>query len=206
MFTIIGFEFFSAAACCQRPNALGKAAQAYQSDGRETDARLVAWLHVERSMLLDGRLGQADPAREAYTVGFARVLAAEHPELSTVRLDLDPARPPGELAAIAREVTSPDAEDQIAFRAGERLALLLDGQRVQVLDAHRGTALLTFDAPAPPIPAGLPDHYTKGHRPDFGFPGDLLWLHGQRLVRIAPHFVSIWSIDGTKVAEFVVPG
>lgn len=86
------------------------------------------------------------------------------------------------------------------------LALLLDGQRVQVLDAQRGKALLMFDAPAPPIPAGLPDYYTKGHRPDFGFPGDLMWVHGQRLVRIAPHFVSIWSIDGTKVAEFVVPG
>lgn len=33
-----------------------------------------------------------------------------------------------------------------------------------------------------------------------------MWVHGQRLIRIAPHFVSVWSIDGTKVAEFVVPG
>lgn len=79
------------------------------------------------------------------------------------------------------------------------LALLLDGQRVQVLDAQTGTVLSAFDAPAPAIPVGLPDYYTKGE------PGDLMWVHGQRLIRIAPHFVSIWSMDGSKLAQFVVP-
>lgn len=58
------------------------------------------------------------------------------------------------------------------------LALLLDGQHVQVFDAHSGKALLAFDAPAPPIPAGLPDYYTKGHRPELGFPGDLMGCTG----------------------------
>lgn len=88
---------------------------------------------------------------------------------------------------------------------GDGLALLLDGQRVQVIDAQTGKLLSTFDAPAPAIPAGLPDYYAKGNRPDFGVPGDLMWVHQQRLIRIAPHFVSVWSIDGSKVAQFGVP-
>ncbi|MFO7564848.1 MAG: hypothetical protein R6X02_19545 [Enhygromyxa sp.] len=85
------------------------------------------------------------------------------------------------------------------------VALLLDGQEVAVHDARSGKLLSSFAAPAPAIPAGLPDWYTKGHRPDYGFPGDLIWLEQQRLVRIAPHFVSVWAIDGQRVAEFVVP-
>jgi WD40 repeat protein len=88
---------------------------------------------------------------------------------------------------------------------GEGLALLLDGQRVQVVDAQTGKVLSLFDAPAPAIPAGLPDHYAKRNRPGLGFPGDLMWAHQQRLIRIAPHFVSIWSMDGSRVAQFVVP-
>ena len=90
---------------------------------------------------------------------------------------------------------------------GDGVALLLDRQQVQVIDARTGKALSTFDAPAPAIPAGLPDYYYRnGHQPEFGSPGDLMWVHQQRLIRIAPHFVSVWSMDGTKVAEFVVPG
>lgn len=89
---------------------------------------------------------------------------------------------------------------------GDGLALLVDHQRVLVIDARTGKLLTHFDAPAPAIPTGLPDHYTKGRRPEFGFPGDLMWVHGQRLIRIAPHFVSIWSLDGTRIAQFVVPG
>ena len=82
---------------------------------------------------------------------------------------------------------------------GDGLALLLDGQRVQVIDAQSGKALSTISAPAPAIPAGLPEYYRSG------VPGDLMWTHQQRLIRIAPHFVSVWGMDGTKVAEFVVP-
>lgn len=88
---------------------------------------------------------------------------------------------------------------------GHGVALLLDGQEIRLLDARRGFALSTFSAPAPAIPDGLPDYYRHAHRPDYGFPGDLLWLSPQRLVRLAPHFVSCWSIDGQKIAELVVP-
>lgn len=85
------------------------------------------------------------------------------------------------------------------------LALLLDGQEVAVYDAQSTRVVSRFKAPAPAIPPELPSYYVNGSRPDYGFPGDLLWLEGQRLVRIAPHFVSIWTLDGQKVAEFIVP-
>jgi hypothetical protein len=98
-----------------------------------------------------------------------------------------------------------DASGIAVSPTGDGLALLLDGQRVQVIDAQTGKVLSTFHAPAPAIPAGLPDYYAKGNRPVFGFPGDLMWVHQQRLIRIAPHFVSVWSMDGSRVAEFVVP-
>ena len=87
----------------------------------------------------------------------------------------------------------------------ERLNARLRRLGVQVIDAQTAKLLSSFDAPAPAIPAGLPDYYTEGNRPNFGFPGDLMWVHQQRLIRIAPHFVSIWSMDGSRVAEFVVP-
>jgi hypothetical protein len=85
------------------------------------------------------------------------------------------------------------------------LALLLDEQQVSIHDAHSGAPLFQFSAPAPEVPAGLPDYYTNGHRPSYGFPGDLMWAQRQRIVRIAPHFVSFWSLDGQKIAQFVVP-
>jgi hypothetical protein len=88
---------------------------------------------------------------------------------------------------------------------GHGIALLLDGQEVAVYDAATGEVLSRFAAPAPTIPSGLPDYYTGGHRPEYGFPGDLVWVRGQRLVRVAPHFMSAWTLDGQKVAEVVVP-
>ncbi|HLT40701.1 MAG TPA: hypothetical protein VK034_30705 [Enhygromyxa sp.] len=88
---------------------------------------------------------------------------------------------------------------------GRGLALLLDGQEIQLRDASSGLALSSFSAPAPAIPDGLPDYYRHGHQPDYGITGDLIWLGPQRLVRLAPHFVGFWSIDGQQIAQFVVP-
>ena len=63
---------------------------------------------------------------QAVLWGFARSLAQEHPELSTIRLDLDPAMPPDEAAAALRaELVGPDGEDQVAWRGGERLVARL---------------------------------------------------------------------------------
>jgi hypothetical protein len=85
---------------------------------------------------------------------------------------------------------------------GHGIALLLDGQELRLLDASSGLALSTFSTPAPAIPDHLPDYYRHGHRPDYGFPGDLIWLSSQRLVRLAPHFVGVWTLDGQPIAQF----
>ena len=88
---------------------------------------------------------------------------------------------------------------------GDGIALLLDREEVAVFDARTGKQLSSFAARAPAIPRGLPDHYRNGHRPAYGFPGDLVWLPGQRIVRIAPHFTSVWTLDGQRIAELIVP-
>jgi hypothetical protein len=113
------------------------------------------------------------------------------------------------IALAAREIqvngSVPEASIVASSPTGEGFALLLDRQELQIFDARSGKALSTFRAPAPPIPAGLPSYYRDGNQALAGFPGDLLWVAPQRLVRLAPHFVAFWSLDGDKVAEFVVP-
>lgn len=108
----------------------------------------------------------------------------------------------------------PDATGMAWSPSGDGIALLLDGQEIGIFDAHTGRMLITFPAPAPAIPPGLPDWYGGGHRPAYGLSarvpgretssGDLLWVAPQRLVRIAKHFVGVWSIDGRKISELVV--
>ncbi len=99
----------------------------------------------------------------------------------------------------------PEARGIAWSPSGDGIALLLDCQEIGILDARTGRILTTFPAPAPAIPPGLPNSYSSAHRPAFGFPGDLMWLAPQRLIRMAPHFVASWSIDGQEIAEFVVP-
>ena len=57
--------------------------------------------------------------------GLGRVIGLEHPELWGGLLDLDPAGGAGEASAVVRELTHPDGEDQVAYRAGERLVARL---------------------------------------------------------------------------------
>lgn len=55
--------------------------------------------------------------------GMARVAALEHPELRTLRIDLDPLAAPSEVALLAAELTSTNVrEEEIALRQGRRLA------------------------------------------------------------------------------------
>jgi NAD(P)-dependent dehydrogenase (short-subunit alcohol dehydrogenase family)/SAM-dependent methyltransferase/acyl carrier protein len=54
--------------------------------------------------------------------GLGRVVALEHPELWGGLIDLDPAIGPVENAkSLAAELAQPDGEDQVAWRAGQRL-------------------------------------------------------------------------------------
>ena len=52
--------------------------------------------------------------------GMGKVIALEHPELNCVRIDLDPKSTENEIQTLFDEIWSPDAEDQIAFRDGNR--------------------------------------------------------------------------------------
>ncbi|MFN6445250.1 MAG: SDR family NAD(P)-dependent oxidoreductase [Nostoc sp. DedSLP05] len=52
--------------------------------------------------------------------GLGRVIAAEHPELQCVRLDIDPNAPEDSIPSLAQELLVPSREDQIAYRQGLR--------------------------------------------------------------------------------------
>jgi NADPH:quinone reductase-like Zn-dependent oxidoreductase/NAD(P)-dependent dehydrogenase (short-subunit alcohol dehydrogenase family)/acyl carrier protein len=58
--------------------------------------------------------------------GAARSLALESPELGTVVVDLDPARPVGEPAAVAAELAERGGETQVALRGGKRFVARLE--------------------------------------------------------------------------------
>jgi acyl transferase domain-containing protein/NADPH:quinone reductase-like Zn-dependent oxidoreductase/acyl carrier protein/NADP-dependent 3-hydroxy acid dehydrogenase YdfG len=52
--------------------------------------------------------------------GLGRVIATEHPELSCVRVDLDPDADGESLKSLAAELSATDREDQVVFRGGQR--------------------------------------------------------------------------------------
>jgi NADPH:quinone reductase-like Zn-dependent oxidoreductase/acyl carrier protein len=73
-------------------------------------------------------------ATQAPLLGLGRVVAMEHAELRCARLDLDGARPDGELEALLAELLGDDSEEEVALRGGERYVSRLDRK---VPDAER---------------------------------------------------------------------
>ena len=69
-------------------------------------------------------VGGAAPVSVAQSplAGLSKVIALEHPELRCVHLDLDPAPDADPVGGLLRELMSPDGEEQVALRAGRRLA------------------------------------------------------------------------------------
>ncbi|WP_437313181.1 type I polyketide synthase [Sorangium sp. So ce385] len=57
---------------------------------------------------------------QAPLLGLGRVIAMEHADLRCARVDLDPARPEGELDVLLAELLADDAEEEVALRGGER--------------------------------------------------------------------------------------
>jgi hypothetical protein len=105
---------------------------------------------------------------------------------------------------IAASHSVPEAGGLAWSPTGDRLALLLDGQEVRILDRATGKVLESFSARAPAVPSGLPAYY-PGYSVDRAtYPGDLLWLGSRLLVRLAPHFISFWSVEGRKTGELIV--
>ncbi len=83
------------------------------------------WL-VTRGAQPAGPDGDVSAVAQSPAWGFGRALAAEHAELWGGLIDLDPRASVAEcVEALVTDVTRPDGEDQLAFRAGARYAARL---------------------------------------------------------------------------------
>ena len=88
------------------------------------------WL-VTRGMQRTGREENPNSVAHAPIWGLGRTLGLELPELPCVAVDLDPAVAPGEQEWLWEEIFAPDGEDQVSFRAGERLVARLRRSRIE---------------------------------------------------------------------------
>jgi NADPH:quinone reductase-like Zn-dependent oxidoreductase/aryl carrier-like protein len=84
--------------------------------GADRDAPRL-WIVTRGAQAIDG--GDVAIA-QAPVLGLGRVIAAEHPDLRCLRIDLDPARPAGEIDTLVAELLADDDEAEVAWRGGER--------------------------------------------------------------------------------------
>ncbi|MEO8057468.1 MAG: SDR family NAD(P)-dependent oxidoreductase [Burkholderiales bacterium] len=106
------------------------------------------WLLTRGGQQADALDRALDPA-QAPLWGLGKALALEHPELRCVNLDLDPARPSGEAAALWSELQAADTDTQVAWRSGERRVARLS----RLSRVPSGAAPATRDAPYRLVPA-----------------------------------------------------
>jgi acyl transferase domain-containing protein/acyl carrier protein len=84
------------------------------------------WSQVPRLWLVTRGAQAAGPALHPLNVeqaplwGLGKVISLEHPELRCVTLDLDPRRDADEARHLVDELLSPDDENEIAYRNGDR--------------------------------------------------------------------------------------
>jgi myxalamid-type polyketide synthase MxaE and MxaD len=75
-------------------------------------------------------------AQQAMLWGAGRVFSVEHPDSARRLIDLDPTRTPRENAAdLLRELLHDDAEDQVAYRSGERFVSRLQHAQAPILES-----------------------------------------------------------------------
>ena len=79
---------------------------------------------VTRGSQSAGPRGVTQP-QQATAWGLRTVAALEHPAMRSRAVDLDPDAPDGEVEALADELLSADAEDELAHRGGARYAARL---------------------------------------------------------------------------------
>jgi hypothetical protein len=84
---------------------------------------------------------------------------------------------------------------------GGQVAMLAQGERVQVFEWSSGRMVKDFRAPAPLPPSDGKPHSYLAHG---GRPGALLWATPDRFVRLDHHFIHIWNADGEEVGELTV--
>lgn len=94
--------------------------------GQSADRPL--WL-VTRGTQPAGDIPEPLNVEEAPVWGLGRTIARERPELHCKCLDLDPAKPAGEIQELADEILHGGAEEQIAWRGGVRFVMGLEPWR-----------------------------------------------------------------------------
>ena len=82
------------------------------------------WL-VTRGAQRTGREAGPNPVAHAPIWGLGRTVGLELPELHCRQVDLDPDGDPKEVEGLRQEISAPNEEDQVAFRAGQRLVARL---------------------------------------------------------------------------------
>ncbi len=91
--------------------------------------------------------------------GLGKVIALEHPELSCTRIDLDPAMPASEVAALCEQLLAPDDEPEIAFRGESRqvarLARYRPKARSRTPDSDAAEGAMRVESTTPGILDGL---------------------------------------------------
>ena len=67
--------------------------------------------------------------------------------------------------------------------------------------ASDGALGIRFRAQAKPIPEGLPSWYSTKS----ALPGAVMWPAKDRIVRVAPHFLTVYDTEGALVGSLTMP-
>ncbi|MGE0533423.1 MAG: type I polyketide synthase [Pirellulales bacterium] len=129
------------------------------------------WL-ISRGAQSIGSGDRVDNLAASSLWGLGRVIAAEHPELACVRIDLaagddatgDEAKT-GEAKRLAAELSAADREDQIVYRDGKRYVERLTPLRASggARDRATGASSATSTTPAEPVQLTIRERGTLGN-------------------------------------------
>lgn len=106
-----------------------------------------------------------------------------------------PGQPPTELMArdVSKAAWSPDA-------AG--FALFEQNRTITLFDVATAKSINVFAAPIPTPPDGLPDWLKPKDAGDYA---NLLWVSPDRLAVVGSYYVSVYALDGSQIAQYIVP-
>lgn len=84
------------------------------------------------------------------------------------------------------------------------VALLDERGTITVFDVATAKALTTIAASEPTPPASLPD-WAKPAKPFQSGQTTMLWVSPDRLAVVGGYYASIYSLDGSRIAQFIAP-
>jgi hypothetical protein len=105
-------------------------------------------------------------------------------------------------ARVLRGMSTPSEGRRMAFTGdGEHLAILLEGGDILVADPKAGSVRRRFSAPPPPLPNWMKQAPRWRNYSETQQAGGLIATE-DRLVRVSQHAVTVWSLDGKRVAQW----